>query len=80
MLCYVGQRLPRLGKAEMAHNLAPERRQMRIAAMTWVRTPVHDLRHDPCGTLAQHDDPTGKKDGFFHVVGDQKRGEARALP
>ena len=53
---------------------------MRIAAMARIRLGIHDLGGNSCGTLAQHDDPTGKEYCLFHVVGYQKRGEARALP
>ena len=64
----------------MTHNFPPKLRQMRIAAMTRIRSCIRDLGRDPCGALAQHDDPAGKEYGLFHVVGDQKRGEAHALP
>ena len=64
----------------MAHDLAPKLNQMRIAAMTRIWSRIDDLGRDPGGTLAQHDDPAGEEHGLFHVVGHQKRGEARALP
>src|SRR5215510_9282717 len=64
----------------MAHNFTPKLRQMRIAAMTGIGSCIHDFALDPCGTFAQYDDPTGKEYGLFHVVGYQKRSEARALP
>src|SRR5215510_2162464 len=64
----------------MAHNFTPKLRQMRITAMTGIGSRIHDFALDPCGTFAQYDDPTGKENGLFHVVGYQKRGEARSLP
>jgi len=45
-----------------------------------IRPRIHDLGRNSCRTLAEHDDPTGKEYCLFHVVGYQKRGEARALP
>ena len=48
--------------------------------MTRIRSSILDLGRNPCGTRAQHDDPIGEENGLFHVVGYQKRGEARALP
>src|SRR5215510_9228468 len=64
----------------MTHNFSPKLRQMRIAAMTRIWSRILDLGRDPCGTGAQHDDPTGEEHGLFHVVGYQKRSEAFALP
>jgi hypothetical protein len=64
----------------MAHNFPPERRQMWIPAVTRIRALIRDLRHDPCWALAQDNDPVGEEYSLFHVMGDQKRGEARALP
>src|SRR5215510_7381769 len=39
----------------MTHNFPPKLRQMRIAAMTRIRSRVLDLGRDPRGTRAQHD-------------------------
>src|SRR5262245_1165982 len=64
----------------MAHDLAPKLHQMGIAAMARIGPRIRDLGRDPCRTLAQHDDPTSKEYGLFHVVGYQKRREACALP
>jgi hypothetical protein len=71
---------PRSGKAKMHEDLAPKLGQMRIAAMTGIRSSIHDLGFDARGALAQHDNSAGEEHGLFHIMGDQKRGEARLLP
>src|SRR6516225_41547 len=73
-------RSPSAGEAKMLESLAPELGQMRIAAMTRIRPVIHDLGHDPRGPLAQYDNAAGQEQSLFHVMGYQKRGEARVLP
>lgn len=64
----------------MHEDLAPKLGQMWIAAMSRIRSGIHDLGLDARGALAQHDNSAGEEHGLFHVMGDQKRGEARLLP
>src|SRR5947209_4392638 len=71
---------PGPGKAKMHEDLAPKLGQMRIAAMTGIRSSIHDLRPDARGALAQHNNSAGEEHGLFHIMGDQKCGEARLLP
>ena len=71
---------PAFGKAEMAHDLAPKGDEMGIAAMARIGSRIRHLGRNPCGSRTQHDHPTGKEHGLLHVVGNQKRGEASALP
>src|SRR5436309_11190808 len=66
---------PGSGEAKMLEDLAPKLGQMRIAAMTRIRSGIHDLRPDARGALAQHDNSAGEEHGLFHIMGDQKCGE-----
>ena len=73
-------RLPAVVKTEVRENLAAKLDETWIAATARIRLVVDDLRLDPRGTVAQHDDPPGEQERFFDVVGDQQRREPRALP
>ena len=54
--------------------------QMRVAPVAGIRPGVRDFRFDVCRALAQHDNPAGKQQRLFHIVGHKQRGEASALP
>src|SRR5438067_2352034 len=67
-------------KTEMRKHFMTKLGQMRIAAMARIRPGVNYLGLDMCWALAQYDDPAGKEQRFFHIMGYQQRGEARPLP
>ena len=63
----------------MGEYLMPKLGQMRIATMAGIRPCVHYFGLDVRGALAQHDDPAGKEQRLFHIVGHQERGKSRPL-
>src|SRR5467141_4864487 len=72
--------LPGGVETEMREHLTAKLGQMRVAPVAWIRPGVHDFRLDVCWALAQHDNPAGKEQRLFHIVGHEQRGEASALP
>src|SRR5258706_14434232 len=67
-------------ETEMREHLMAKLGQMRVAPVAWIRPGVHDFRLDVCWALAEHDNPAGKEQRLFHIVGHEQRGEASALP
>jgi hypothetical protein len=74
------QRLPAVVETEVRENLAAKLDETRIAAMAGIRLVIDDLRLDPRGAVAQHDDPPGEQERFLDVVRDQQSSESRTLP
>ena len=72
--------LPGGVETEMREHLMAKLGQMWVAAVAGIRPGVRDLRLDVCRALAQHDNPTGKEQRLFHIMGHEQRGEASALP
>jgi len=64
----------------MREYLMPKLGQLRIAAMAGIGPCVHDFGLDVRGALAQHDDPAGKEQRLFHIVGHQECTKSRPLP
>ena len=55
----------------MREHLMAKLDQVRVAAMAGIGPRVDNLGLDVSGTLAQHDDPAGKEQRLFHIVGHQ---------
>ena len=72
--------LPGGVETEMREHLMAKLGQMRVAPVAGIRPGVHDFRLDVCRALAQHDNPAGKEQRLFHIMGHEQRGEASALP
>ncbi len=64
----------------MREHLMAKFGQMRVAPVARIRPGVHDFRLDVCRALAQHDNPAGKVQSLFNIMGHEQRGEASALP
>ncbi len=64
----------------MREDLATKFNELRIAPMTRIGLTVDDFGLDPCRPVAQHDNPAGKEQRLFHIMGHEQRGKAGALP
>src|SRR5215468_7416081 len=74
------QSLPGGVETEMREHLMAKLDQMRVAPVAGIRPGVRDFRPDACRALAQHDNPAGKEQRLFHIMGHEQRREASALP
>jgi hypothetical protein len=67
-------------RPEMREHLMAKLDQLRVAPVAGIRPDVRDFRLDVCRALAQHDNPAGKEQRLFHIMGHEQRREAGALP
>ena len=58
-------------ETEMGEHFVAKFGQVRVAAVAGIGQRVDDLGSDLRRALASHDDPTGKEQCFFHIVGHQ---------